>query len=173
MSTYNMPPRGRSPVGPGGSAAPGRPGGPPPPRPGGRPGDLGPDYLRDGYFDKNGNLLPHLVAGNPVIETARALGQRQGQAELKTAQLRRFYGKAKSIEQKLDSGMAFDSLKSEILTLQPLAANVVARGVAPDVLKDFIDRNVALAVKDERHFRKGFLIHFQSVVAYFTYLFRR
>jgi hypothetical protein len=49
----------------------------------------------------------------------------------------------------------------------------VARGTAPDVFKDFIDRNVCLAAKDEKHFRSGFLVHFQSVVAYFTYFFRR
>lgn len=136
------------------------------------PEGLGPDYLKNGYFDGNGNLWPELVTSE-AERIAQVLGQRQGQAELKTAQLRRFYGKAKNAEQKLDSAQSFESVKSDVLTLQPLSANTVARGNAPQVFKDFIDRNVRLATKDENHFRKGFLVHFQSVVGYFTYHFRR
>ncbi|MBI2917262.1 MAG: type III-A CRISPR-associated protein Csm2 [Chloroflexi bacterium] len=108
-----------------------------------------------------------------AISKAREIGQKQGQAELKASQLRRFYGKAKNIEQKLDSGQSFNGVRAEILTLQPIAANTVARGNAADVFKEFIDRNVALAAKDEKHFRQGFLVHFQSVVAFFTYIYRR
>ena len=137
------------------------------------PSRLPESYLKKGYFDVQGNLLPELVTGEQILQVTRAIGQKQGQAELKTAQLRRFYGKAKSIEQKLDSGHSFDSLRPELLTMQALAANTVARGNASDIFKDFIDGNIALASKDKDHFRKGFLVHFQSVVAYFSYLFRR
>jgi len=138
------------------------------------PPGLGPEYLRQQeYFDQKGNLWPELVAGEKLCQWTRALGQRQGQVQLKTTQLRRFYGKAREIERELDLGRTFEELRAEILSLRPLAANTVARGNATDTFKDFIDRNVSLAVRDEKHFRRGFLVHFQSVVAYFTYLSRR
>lgn len=139
----------------------------PPPSPG-----LGPNYLAKGYFDPKGNLWPELIV-EEAKRVAKVIGQRQGQAELKSAQLRRFYGKARNIEQKLDSGQPFEGLKAEILAILPIAANTVARGNAPEAFKDFIERNTRLAAKDEAHFRKGFLVHFQSVVAFFTYIYRR
>lgn len=149
--------------GPPGPAQP--PGGPPRPVPA---DGLPPDYLSKGYFDGQGNIWPKLIVDD-ASRVAQALGQRQGQVELKTSQLRRFYGKVKNVEQKLDSNQTFESLVGEILGLRPMAANAVARKTATGLFKDFIDRNVGLAVQDEKHFRKGFLVHFQSVVAYFTY----
>ncbi len=138
-----------------------------------QPVSLPADYLKHGYFDASGDIFPELVTGDQVLEVVRKIGQGQGESQLKASQLRRFYGKAKNIEQKLDAGQAFDSVRAELLTLQALAANTVARGIASECFKDFIDRNVALASKDEKHFRKGFLLHFQSVVAYFGYSSRR
>lgn len=128
------------------------------------------DYLKKGYFDSQGNLWPDLICGDQIEQLTKALGQKQGQVQLKPAQIRRFYGKAKSIEQKLDSGQSYDTLRSELLTLGPLAANTVARGNALDSFKVFVDRNLSEATKGEQHFRKGFLMHFQSVVALFPYL---
>ena len=41
-----------------------------------------------------------------------------------------------------------------------------------DEFKQFIDRNMELAVQDEDSFRRGFIQHFESVLAYFVYFFR-
>ena len=145
-----------------GQRLPQRRGPTPPPR---APG-LGAGYLKNGYFDGKGNIWPELIV-DEAKRVADVLGQRR---LLKTSQLRRFFGKARNIQQKLESGQPFDALVSEIRGMQPLAANAVARGNAPEAFKEFIDRNVPLAARDAKHFVSGFLAHFQGVLCYFTYL---
>lgn len=167
--------RGQPPRPPGGrGGGPDRPGGGRPPQGSGQPD---PDlqwfrqqYLKDGYFDQNNNLRPELVVDD-AIKVARILGGRYGRRELSTAQLRRFFGKARLIEQKLNSQQSFDGLVAEIHEMQPLAANAVSKDVGPpEVFKDFIDRNVDYASRSEKDFKEGFIKHIQSVVAYFAYL---
>ena len=150
---------------PGGSPG-SRPGGP---QPGGEP-DFWSSYLKDGYFDAAGNLHPRLVVED-AIEMARRLarGRTGGRDGFAPAQLRRFYGKAKFLEQKLEAGTPFASLVAELLTLQPLAADAVAKEKAPSEFKQFIDKNLHWAARDQKSFKEGFLVHFQSVVAYFNF----
>jgi hypothetical protein len=57
-----------------------------------------------------------------------------------------------------------------------MAANYVGRGSnrwereGREVFKQFIDRNVALAIAGrEKGFKQGFVPHFESVVAYYAY----
>ena len=47
----------------------------------------------------------------------------------------------------------------------------IGRRVVPEEFQQFINRNVELAVEDEQSFRRGFLQHFESVLAYFVYFF--
>ena len=139
---------------------------PPPPRP-----ELPAGYLTTGYFDKDGNIYPDLVNSLPE-EIARRLGV----GGVTSTQLRRFYTKAKTAEQRLDAGTPFASVVATILELQQHAANAAGKAKGKgeqaglDLLKEFIDRNVGLARQNERAFRKGFLLHFQGVLAYFKYL---
>lgn len=130
------------------------------------PPGLTTDYLKRGYFDGKGNLWPELV----VEEAQRVARSLNRGGQLKTTQLRRFFRKARGIQRKLDAGQSFAALVAELKALQPLAANSVARGNAPPVFKEFIDRNVPLASRDAKHFVSGFLMHFQSIVCYFAYL---
>lgn len=125
---------------------------------------LGGEYLKQGYFDVKGNLWPNLIV-EEAQRVARLLNQG---GQIKVSQIRRFFGKARNIQQKLEAGQPFDNLVAEIRTMQPLAANAVAKGNAPAVFREFIDRNIALAARDSKHFISGFLAHFQSVVCYFT-----
>jgi CRISPR type III-A-associated protein Csm2 len=128
--------------------------------------------LQGGYFDEKGNLRPEMIT-KTAIEVAHAIGGPQHRERaIKAAQLRRFFAKARYIEQRLDAGQPFASLKSEILVLQPMAADSVRKKRAPDEFKEFIDRNTSLAVTNEESFRKGFVQHFQSVVAYHGYYYR-
>ncbi|VUZ84399.1 hypothetical protein MELA_00770, partial [Candidatus Methylomirabilis lanthanidiphila] len=137
-----------------------------PPRPPGLPDG----YLNRGYFDEKGNIFHDLVTTKPE-EIAKGLGA----GGVTSTQLRRFYTKAKAVEQRVDSGESFDSVVGRILELKQHAANAVGRAQGRDeqagleLLKKFIDRNVDLAVKGKEAFRKGFLLHFQGVVAYFKY----
>jgi CRISPR type III-A-associated protein Csm2 len=92
-----------------------------------------------------------------------------------STQLRRFYTKAKTAEGRLKAGEPFSSVTASILELKQHAANAVGRAQGRNeeaglkLLKQFIDRNVELASKSEKAFLKGFLPHFQGVVAYFKF----
>jgi CRISPR type III-A-associated protein Csm2 len=139
-----------------------------PPR-GGRepPPGLPPDYLQGGYFQADGKTLRPEVIVSWAEEVARALGD--SRPEMTYTQLRRFYNKTVSIKQKLEGGSQFPQLVPEILTLKRDAADSVGKENAPLLFKEFIDRNVDWAIKGEDYFKKGFLQHFQSVIAYKRY----
>jgi len=130
------------------------------------PARLPQGYLREGYFDAKGNLRPEVIT-DLAEEAARALGNaRPGMA---STQLRRFYNKTRFIKQKLDTGTPWDKVVSDIHSLKRDAANAVGKENAPRIFKDFIDVNVQLAVQNKESFIRGFLQHFESVVAYRKY----
>ena len=131
---------------------------------------FGPDYLRDGYFDeKDGKRYLHpAVIDSTAIDVAKALGN----ARMKSAQLRRFFAKARGIEATLDRDNNFQAIVADIYGFKRDVAYQVGRRIVPEEFQQFINRNVELAVADEESFRKGFLQHFESVIAYFVYYFR-
>ena len=135
-----------------------------------RPGQLRlPEgYLRQGYFDKDGNVLPELIQ-DWAYELAGQLIRGEHESKLTSTQLRRFFNKARYIERKLKS-QPFEELKSEIYSLRPLAAYAVGRKTAPPLFKQFIDLNTGQATKSEKDFTEGFLVHFQSIVGYAKYI---
>ncbi len=118
-------------------------------------------YLQGGYFDKEGNILPEVIQKWP--EQLAQTFRREG---LTSTQLRRFFNRIRAIEQQ---ALRFERMKEGILSLIPIAAAAVGRGTAPEVFKQFIDKNVHLAVNSQDSFSRGFMTHFQSVVAYLKY----
>jgi CRISPR type III-A-associated protein Csm2 len=118
-------------------------------------------YLKDGYFDKDGNLLPQVIQDWP-----EALAKTFARERLTSTQLRRFFNRVRAIEQQ---DLPFVRLKEDILSIKPIAAASVGREMAPPIFKEFIDKNVELAIASENSFRRGFITHFQSVVAYLKY----
>jgi cold shock protein len=132
---------------------------------------FGPEYLAGGYFEQKEDEKSYLrpeVLDSLAIDVAKALGGR----EMKAHQLRRFFNKARGIEAKLDREKDFEAIKADIYGFKRDVAYQVGRRVVPDEFRRFIERNVELAVQDEKSFRKGFLQHFESVLAYFVYYFR-
>jgi CspA family cold shock protein len=127
-------------------------------------------YLEGGYFEKVGDV--RRVKPAVVDDWAEALAQMLVGGDMKAHQLRRFFNKARAIESKLDSE-PFVAVVTDIHTFKRDAVYAVSREVAPEAFKDFIDRNVELAVQDEDSFRKGFIEHFQSILAFFTYHSRK
>jgi CRISPR type III-A-associated protein Csm2 len=127
-------------------------------------------YLSHGYFNER-----DFVHGELVTSMAEEVAKRLGVGGITSTQLRRFYSKAKTVEQRLDANEPFEGVVPSILELKQHAANTVGRAQGRDaqagleLLKQFIDRNVDLAVRSEKAFRKAFLLHFQGVVAYFKY----
>ena len=128
------------------------------------PSGLPAGYLAKGYFDDKGNVLPEVIQ-----EWPSQLAQVFKRSGPKSTQLRRFYNKAKAIEQKLKSGQSFERLKEEIETLKPLAAAAVGKKNAPELFREFMDLNVHRAAESPEAFARGFIVHFQSVVAYTKY----
>lgn len=119
-------------------------------------------YLRSGYFDETGSLRPELI-----VEQARSIAEELDRAKLSTAALRRFFGMTRRAESRLEAERSFAVVRADILALKPFAASAQTREVIPSLFREFLDRNVEQAVLGEREFLKGFLPHFQYVVAYF------
>jgi CRISPR type III-A-associated protein Csm2 len=131
---------------------------------------FGSDYLADGYFEERDHeryLRPETL-DSTAMDVAKVLVNR----DMKPSQLRRFFNKARGIEAKLDRERNFEAIKADIYGFKRDVAYQVGRGIVPEEFQQFINRNVELAVKDELSFRKGFLQHFESVLAYFVYFFR-
>lgn len=124
-------------------------------------------YLESGYLDKRENVLPEVIQDWPkqIAQTFRRGG-------LSSTQLRRFFNKVRAIEGKWKAKPEkgnWDRLKEEILALKPLAAVAVGKRNAPDIFNTFMELNVGQAVKSPDAFLRGFVIHFQSIVAYTKY----
>lgn len=114
------------------------------------------------YLTDDGHTRVELVQGEAekIAECFRSAG-------LNRHQLRAFYNHAKRQLQRLDYGTPFVETRVEIARLQYFAADRAARSnnPVPAVFKNFIERNI-VAVRDEVTFRKGFMPHFEAVVAY-------
>jgi len=124
------------------------------------PGVFAPGYPE--YLTADGHTRVDLITSK-----AEAIAARFESDKLKRHQLRSFYDHAKRQLQRLDYGAPFGEVHAEIARLKAFAADRAGRAnnPLPDSFKRFIDRNVD-AVVDETSFRKGFMPHFEAVVAY-------
>jgi CRISPR/Cas system CSM-associated protein Csm2 small subunit len=146
--TYNRQPS--RPINPSGSPFPSQP-------------LLPPGYLKGGYFDKNGNILEEVIIQWPQ-HLAKVF--HESRPQLKTAQLRKFFQEVRHQEGRLASGIAFASLKTEILKLDSYAFNALKKNNAPILFRNFIEQNIKFAVMDEKSF-KAFVTHFECIVGYY------
>jgi CRISPR type III-A-associated protein Csm2 len=119
-----------------------------------------PDYPK--YFTSEGHTRVELLKNE--AETIAARFEADG---LKRHQLRAFYDHAKRQLQRLAYGTFFGEVHPEVVRLKAYAADRAGRATnpIPASFKQFIDRNVD-AVNDETSFKKGFMPHFEAVVAY-------
>jgi CRISPR type III-A-associated protein Csm2 len=124
-------------------------------------------YLKDGYFDANGYLQEDLIVKYP-----KDLAERFYRIRLTMGQLRRFYEHVRKIEKRL-TRESFASVRESLLALDPFVADAVGRaqgsGKDYELFREFVVLNVEHASKELKNFEKGFLPHFQYVVAYCTY----
>jgi hypothetical protein len=127
------------------------------------------NYLKNGYFrDRDCKELDPYVVDRLAFKVAQALVE----AKTKSGQMRRYLNQLRAIERTLDTTKTFDLVKADIANLKSDAAMQVGRGLVGGDFKRFIDRNVDLAMQRECDFRRGFILHFQSVYRYFVYLTR-
>lgn len=114
------------------------------------------------YFDADGVLKPEYVT-TLAENIARELGQ--ARPRMTMHQLRAFYDHVKRQENALKNHRPFKEVLVEISKLKAIASERASKEKIPDYFRDFIDRNVDKS-KDEDAFLKGFVEHFQAVVAY-------
>jgi CRISPR type III-A-associated protein Csm2 len=121
------------------------------------------------YFDADGLLKPEFVT-----ELAEEIAQRLGNERPKMGmhQLRAFYGHVKLQEGALQRGRPFKEVYLEIAKLKPFASERANKDKVPKYFEQFIARNVD-KVKDADTFLRGFVEHFQAVVAYCAGTIRR
>ena len=122
--------------------------------------EFSPDYPH--YFDAEGVLKPEFVT-TEAKRIADALGQ--ARPKMTMHQLRAFYQHVKRQEGALKNGRALGEVLIEIAKLKPFANERANKEKIPPDFELFISRNVA-TVNDEKTFLKGFVEHFQAVVAY-------
>lgn len=128
---------------------------------------LAADYLEKGYFDERGNLFQrYIIRGCDADDIALQLGS--GHPAMTNHQLRRFYGHVRAADNRLNTTGDFSAVHGDLIRLEPLVSEARGKGKVPQLFYDFLLRNLT-EVKTGRDFTKGFLEHFQAVVAYFTY----
>jgi CRISPR type III-A-associated protein Csm2 len=114
------------------------------------------------YFGPDGHTRVELLLTEAESIAACFEGDR-----LKRHQLRAFYDHAKRQLRRLQHGASFGAVHPEIAKLKAFAADRAGRAenALPSSFKRFIDSNVD-AVTDQNSFEKGFMQHFEAVVAY-------
>jgi len=125
-------------------------------------------YLRGGYFDEDENYRQGVFVDDAYLAAHVISGGKKRRNGIKPASLRRFFHMVRALEANYLSRERrdFGQVKSMLYELVPLASYTVSRGLAPGPFLDFIEKNVELASKDEKHFR-AFIRHFQAILAYY------
>lgn len=126
-------------------------------------------YLAEGYFEQRKGRS---VVRDEVIDSLAedvALILLDAKPKITTHQIRRFYNTTRNLNLRLIREHNFENIRIELLSLKKHASIQTARELVPEPFLNFITKNIELAKKDERSFRLGFLPHFESVLAYFTY----
>lgn len=134
--------------------------------------ELWPDYLKQGYFDAKGNLLPDLVIRGNM--EAFASDMANARPALTTHQIRRFFQHCRAVEARLRAKTStWERELTSVITLDRAAADAFGKSPAkiPRLFHDFIQKNVA-AVKTEKDFLDGFLQHFEALVGFGSAYFR-
>jgi CRISPR/Cas system CSM-associated protein Csm2 small subunit len=128
--------------------------------------EIWPGYLKDGYFDREGNLDPIYVSRDRVDPLAKEMSKVD--PPLNNHQLRRFFMHCRSVETRLKSGSSTWSAEvSNFKKLDIAAADGYGKSPKkiPRLFYEFIKRNVSVT-KNRRDFIDGFLPHFEALVGF-------
>ena len=134
------------------------------------PSRLHAEYLRGGYFearDSRPQIRPELLD-----EQAINIAQMLGHSGMKSNQLRRYLSRARGIESIFTIDGSQQRLHANVSLLKRDVAYQVGRKQLPEPFQQFVNRNLEASDNDPESFRRGFIPHFESVVAYFAYYFR-
>ena len=120
--------------------------------------------LEDGYFNEKGYIKPEYQIEYPQILAEYFAGQGD---QNKVAQVRKFFDQIRLSEGKYKLKKNFDSIVPELYELIPLLENVKNRKHITQEFQDYLSANLKEAVKSPLNFEKGFIPHFQALVAYY------
>jgi len=128
---------------------------------------LDPNYLKGTYFDSENRIKCELLTSE-----ADSIARLLRDSNVGFSQVRKFFAAVRAIAR--DPETDFGQLQPHIQALKNKAAYFVGRGQGDDKrgrenFKRFIDANVDLSTKSEENFRKGFVPHFEAVIAYLRY----
>jgi len=127
-----------------------------------------------GYFEKRAPQEKPRMRRELITEEADMVARTLADAGVAAGPLRRFFTRARYLEQRLGEE-GWDAVANELTRFDPLVTSLVGRAANSqqrqglELLRKFVCANVALAEDSEENFRKGFVPHFESVIAYFTY----
>ncbi len=131
------------------------------------------DFAEDypDYFDEQGVLKCVYVTTGAEYIAARLGAERN--PPMTMHQLRAFYQHVRLQEDALNNQCSFREVRKQLCALKPIARERAEKKKIPHYFESFISRNVDKVVAnadDENAFRdsfvKGFVEHFQAVVAY-------
>ncbi len=139
------------------------------------------DYLKDGYFDETGNIYTKLISGT-ASEIADTFKNKYGNFDIKYTQMRKFFQHARQAQRTYES-VSYEErkeektiieLKNKIVKLKSMVLYAQGRAQVPESFADFITKNVLIIEKSSiedipNNVIKGFIPHFEAVVAYFKY----
>jgi len=127
---------------------------------------LWPDYLKEGYFDTEGNIIEAYLRKTKVEVLVKGMAFTE-KAALTTHQVRRFFQHCRFIEAKIRAGASWESQRAEFLKLAVAAADAYGKRdkKIPKPFFDFVNCNTN-KVKSKKDFLKGFMPHFEALVGF-------
>lgn len=119
--------------------------------------------LEDGYFQDN-NLKTIFILEYPqkLAKYFAAQGENN-----KVAQVRKFFQQIRLSESKYKFSKDFNSIIPELYQLIPLLENAKNRKHITHEFQQYLTENIKEAAKSSLNFEKGFIPHFQALVAYY------
>jgi len=124
--------------------------------------DLFKNYLNKGYFDEEGVIWEELLTN-----TANAVAKSFG-SNMNTSQIRKFYGHVRTAERAYSNHNSDRKFINDIKVLDSFVSEAYAKEKVTYGFYRFIRENVKTA-NSVNDIKKGFIPHFQAVLAYFTY----
>lgn len=138
------------------------------------------DYLKDGYFDKTGNIHTELIdtKAEEIVKTF-------GDCNMKYTKIRKFFQHARQAQRVYESlpyeerkeEKSIKDLKEKIVKLKPIVYyKAKGQEKIPLGFIEFINKNIELIEncdinKVPDYVIRGFIPHFEAVIAYFKYNF--
>ena|SRR3990172_8320107 len=120
--------------------------------------------LKNGYFNEKGYLKSEYQVDYPQKLANFFAGQGD---QNKIAQIRKFFDQIRLIEGKFKLKKDFDSVVPELNSLLSLLEYAKNRKHITQEFQDYLSANIQEGVKTSKDFEKGFIPHFQALVAYY------